>query len=225
MLKNLMLMPYFYMDENEGDSGSSDGNAQIDWSKIDITTIPEDVIKKTTAFTKIKDEAAQRRQENTRLNKQIQSLTEPKNEDEKPEPNVQDKPEDKKPEEIPQWAKEIQDQFKTQREADIANWRTEAATLYGIASAKVAAAIEGNTRAEILANGKKLAEELGLPAPTATTTNTNPNIIVANPVQQRDKGFLEKVKAEMYGQRGNKENPFSANVQRSMGGGVVILDE
>ena len=227
MFKHWML-PYLYMDE---EGGGSSGTGEIDWSKIDWSTfdvslLPEDVVKKTTAFTKVKDEAATRRQENTKLKKQIQTLTTPEENDtdEKPEDKPEQKPENKN-DDIPEWAKQLQDSFKKMNDDKLADWRGEAAILYNIKSPKVAAGIEGSTRDEIMANAKKLAEDLGLPAPSPETTGINPNIIVGNPVQTRDKGFLERVKAEMYGQRGGKENPFSPNVQRAMGGGVVITDD
>lgn len=213
-------------DDGGSGSGDSDGDidaAKIDWSNFDITAIPEDVIKKTAAFVKVRDEAAIRRKENTQLKKQVEASV--KNVETDPDADVQDDPKpEEKPNEVLEAIKGVQTQLDKIRTDNIESWRKEAATLYNIKNAKVLATVEGETREAILANAKTLADELGLPPPTQSS-NLNPNIIVGNPAQTRDKGFLEAVKAEMRGQRGNKVNPFSPEVQRAQGGGVLYMDD
>lgn len=59
--------------ETESQKPSNENSGTIDWSKIDSTQIPEDVIRKHPAYNQVKEEAIQRRKENTRLKKALAS--------------------------------------------------------------------------------------------------------------------------------------------------------
>lgn len=217
MFKNYM-WSHVLMEEpadQGGDSGSSDVDItkidwkKFDWSKFDVNAIPEDVIKKTSIFNTVKDEAATRRKENTQLKKQVEAIL-PKDD----EPVVQEKPEPK-PDDMPEWAKKLQASLDTMTSERVNTWRKEAADTYGL-KGKAVERLQGTTRDEFFADAKTLSEELGIPKPDAKLNSS-----IGNVSQTRDKARIEAVKARMRGGR-NATNIFSPEAQAAMGGGIII---
>lgn len=219
MFKNYM-WSHFIMDKVD-DGGSGDGAestnvidwSKVDWSKVDTTVIPEDVVKKHSAFAKVRDEAANRRKENTQLKKQVEASVSAVVTDE-------EKPEDKKPDtsnDMPEWAKQVVASVNKITGERVSDWQTQAAKEFGLKGTKIIKNLEGETRDEIFASAKTLADELEIPKP-----ESNANISVGNPVLKRDPTRLAAVKARMRGGRGQNMDIFSPESQRAMGGGVVM---
>lgn len=94
-----------YFDTDEGAGGATDGASegeqgstvpQIDWSKIDPSTIPVDVIKQNPEYKQVLDESIKRRQKIAKLTETL---------DDKPQGDTQEKP--KTPTDVPDWAKPL----------------------------------------------------------------------------------------------------------------------
>lgn len=207
-------------DESQGDKSENkeETKSEIDWTKIDPTAIPEDLIKKNPAYKTVLDESVRRRQEIKKLRDDAKKLgTEEEAEDKS---SVKKDNAESNKEEIPAWAKQILDEFNAMKGSSLETWKQEAATEYGIKSKTVIKTLEGKTKDEVFASAKTIAEELGIPKPAPSPAN--PKISVGNPNQQRDKSVLEQAKARMRGTE--TVNIFDPKVQEKLGGGVQIIE-
>lgn len=97
-----------YFDTDEGAGGATDGASegeqgntvpQIDWTKVDPSTIPLEVIKQNPEYKQVLDESIKRRQKIAKLTETL---------DDKPQGDTQEKP--KTPTDnadMPEWAKDL----------------------------------------------------------------------------------------------------------------------
>lgn len=218
LIKNL-IYPFILMDEDE--KGGSGGNQnqdkqennqnqnQIDWSKVNPNDIPENLINQHPAHKRVVDESIDRRKKISALNKQLDELNGQENQEDTTKTEEQNK------NEVPAWAQEIMNQFKSLQTSNLAGWRELAGKATGLKGA-ILNKINGNSYDEVLTEAKSIATELGIQPPILETGN------VGNPAQERDKGFQEKVRNRMINR--DAINSFDPDVQRNLGGGVMGFD-
>jgi flagellar biosynthesis GTPase FlhF len=134
-----LLHPVWYMEADKGDGtdvkvtdGSEKKETAIDWTKIDASTIPEDLIKKNPAYKTVLDESVKRRQEIKKLKDDALKLG--SDEEEKPVKKEETK---EKEEEAPSWAKQIIEEINALKSGSLESWKQEAADEFGIKSKSV----------------------------------------------------------------------------------------
>lgn len=218
MFKYFNLPFYMDVDDKGGSSGDDkskdeskqDTPAEIDWSKVDASKIPEDLINKHPAYKKVVDESINRRKKISELNKQI---GEPSSSESK-EDKVEDKTSANQDQEVPAWAKDIITEFKNMKTTSVNTWRENAGRATGLKGA-VLNGLSGNNYDEVLTQAKTIATELGIAPPAIDSS-------VGNPSQERDKGFMTKVQNRLLNK--DASEVFSPDVQRALGGGVTLPD-
>lgn len=199
-------------DPNVNAGNNNTQGSTVDWSQVDVSAIPEDVIKKSALYQGVLTESIQRRQEISRLKGEQKPADE-----QKPQ-----QPDNKPNDQISQLASQLQQITQT-----MDNWNKQQDKLNRINAAQsvgldvsLADRLEGSSYDEYLTDAKKLADMFGVkPANNNQSNKQQDNSSPSNPAgDKRDQGMLNSIKDRMY--NGQAANPFSPGFQTKMGGGV-----
>lgn len=145
--------------KNKEGNGSEDSKTtEIDWSKVDVTKIPDEVIFKNPKFVEVKKEAENHRKGKADLRKQIESLTK-ESTDEKLD-NSDNKNDDANPlaERLANMEKIMQEQLRGINLAKVVDQlnKDEKGNKREMLTEKHLKFIQGNTLEEMLASGKEV---------------------------------------------------------------------
>jgi len=203
--------------EDGGDTENRDGsggNVEIDWSKVDVTKIPDDVLKKTPAYQKVLDESIQRRK---KLNAKKQT---PENKKvTKPDP-VDEEDADEDGDEV----SELRQIVHELREERMVELRVRAAEKFGLNPDNKyhMRLIEGSNLQEMMASAKEAAEGLGINADSGKEKRRPDGTkIPGNPGGAEDRKEMSKrIRDRLTGSEAL--NPFDPGQQRMTGGGSFI---
>lgn len=207
----------FYMDVDEGSGSSADTTTEkttttvtpIDWSTVDVSKIPEEVVKKHTAYTKVLDESIQRRQKISELRK----LTSEEKEETKTEPIKTDVIPVNDFSRLEKIVQDLTETIQGERSSNLEGWRKQAAEEYGLKGNKIIGTLTGKSFDEVMADAKSIADELGIPKPVKQPGK------VGNATNQTNRSALEQAKKRMNGT--DAHDVYGMDFQRSMGGGYV----
>lgn len=211
-----------YMDTDEGggsgESQNEGGGSQqaaaidyskIDWTKVDVTAIPKDVVKKIPAYEKVLNESIDRR-------KKIAELTKPTDEDTDTPAQTSNNATQSNDglDEIRKMITELSSKMTQGEQNALRTWQETAAREYGIKSEKVIKTLQGGDLEQVRKEAETVANELGIPKPVTSSGSS-----VGNPSQQRDKSVLERAKSKMNGSI--KSDVYDTAFQSTIGGGFV----
>ncbi len=190
-------------EQKPADSGA------IDWTKIDLTTVPEDVIKSHPLYKGVLDESINRRKEiatlkaNQPADKTTETPKEPVTELDKVMAQLN---------KVNEFITEVS------KDRDL-GVRKSAAKTAGIPE-EFASRLSGTNYDEYLADAQALKPLVGTTGNNKITDNSSPT----NPANsgERDKSMFNQMKARMNGQA--SVNPFSPGFQKQAGGGPIDFE-
>lgn len=196
---------------NKDTSQGSDNKSTptIDWSKIDITQIPADVIKKSPVYKEVLDESINRRKQIKDIKSKINAEDDGETPPAKKEPVSTQTPTDDLAKQLETLTKLVTGLVTK----DVAANKEVVGTKFGL-SKEQAGFITGNTVEEMEASAKQIATTFGIKPPASGAGASNPGSGV-------DDGLVARLKAKVTGSD-TMSNPFDPGVQRMTGGGARI---
>lgn len=189
-----------------GSTKETTQSTTIDWSKIDVSQIPVDVIKKAPAYKEVLDESVARRQKIAELKQHLDDDDKPA----KPEGKITDS---KTNDDDPMLARlsKLEQLLTGLVTEKVEGSKAAIGAKYGL-SAEQSKLVNGNTPEDIEASAKGIATMFGIKPPASDASSTNP-------AGATEDGLVARLKARMSGSD-TMSNPFDPGVQRMTGGGI-----
>lgn len=214
----------WYAEEDEADNTSTESENQegeakpveIDWSKIDPTKIPEDVIKKTPGYKKVLDESVTRRKKLQEVKKTAKPVQR-----EEPVDDDDDGDDVGTNSEIEMLKRQLNALVEVQSKS----LRVQAAEKAGLDPTNDVhmQLITGNDLTEMLASAKRVADAFGIKPNAKRNQRNSADSIDANPGNEQEMNAMrKKIRERLDG--GVASNPFEPGTQRMIGGGATRIN-